>query len=166
MHQGEISFKPHTEPTWEVFRVALKHMFTPPHHIRQCYDKLASMSQTGSVAQYTDAFIDLMLELPASVKEAQAEFFISRYISGLKYSIQKEVRLREQKDIETVQGQAIQVEESLRKAQDSFPMSLKGRAKTSTPPGNLKLIEMKKPSGNLAEKGRGLTNAVAHRRDG
>lgn len=47
MHQGEISFKPHTEPTWEVFRVALKHMFTPPHHIRQCYDKLASMSQTG-----------------------------------------------------------------------------------------------------------------------
>lgn len=118
---SEVSIRTAVQPTWELLRNELKAMFAPPDHEQRCFAALQEIRQRGSVSEYTDRFIDTILEFPAELKATQASLFLSNYIRGLKYYIQKEVRLRSPATFEVAQQYAYTVEEASRSMESSPP---------------------------------------------
>ncbi|KAK8559995.1 hypothetical protein V6N12_012804 [Hibiscus sabdariffa] len=74
--------------TWDIFRVAILHRFTPSQ-LGNLYEVLLGLQQTGSIAQYREDF-ELLY---APLKDAADEVLIGIFINGLRDEIKAELRL-------------------------------------------------------------------------
>ena len=81
--------------TWEAFQQAFLEQFAPVSNVRHARDRLASLCQTKSVAQYTTEFRMLTLQIPTIGDDEQ----LDRYIRGLKQAVRREVEMREPADL-------------------------------------------------------------------
>lgn len=77
--------------TWAAFQTAFIEQFAPVSNVRQARDRLRSLVQTKSVAEYTTLFRSLILQIP----NASADEQLDRYVAGLKPIVRREVDLRE-----------------------------------------------------------------------
>ena len=74
--------------TWSMFATALRRQFKPTDTVLLARDSLLQLRQTGSVRQYTAQFTAVILSLP----DPQEDDLIHRYVAGLKFDTQRELR--------------------------------------------------------------------------
>jgi len=85
-----------TPKTWQAWRVALTSKFEPINAERNARDKLAVLRQVGSVGTYATTLQNLLLKTPTMHADDRKH----RFIQGLKTHIQKELSIREPKDLD------------------------------------------------------------------
>ena len=89
--------------TWATFKKEILSYFTPTNSVKQARDQLAALRQRTSVRAYATEFKRLLLEI-GNVSEDEK---LDRFVRGLKFSIRKEVELREPTSL----SQAISISE-------------------------------------------------------
>ena len=76
---------------WSRFKEAITDYFTPVNSKKQARDRLAALRQTSSVRTYATEFRKVILEI-GNISEDEK---LDRFVRGLKFSVRKEVELRE-----------------------------------------------------------------------
>ncbi|KAK9037178.1 hypothetical protein V6N11_022099 [Hibiscus sabdariffa] len=92
--------------TWDVFRVAILHRFTPSQQ-GNLYEVLLGLQQTRSIAQYREDF-EL---LSATLKDAVDEVLIGIFINGLREEIKAELHLSKLGSLAQIMDQSQRIEE-------------------------------------------------------
>ncbi|KAG2190788.1 hypothetical protein INT47_000170 [Mucor saturninus] len=82
-----MELKDNHPTTWESFKLALSGEFRPVYSLQTARDRLARLYQTGSVAEYIDAFQDIQLELPGM----NGEEALDKFVRGLHPSVRGNV---------------------------------------------------------------------------
>ncbi|EIE90569.1 hypothetical protein RO3G_15280 [Rhizopus delemar RA 99-880] len=82
--------------TWEKFKVDLEYSFKPSYSEHAARDRLASIKQNRSVAEYVDEFQDVLLDLPR-VSDDEA---LDRFVRGLKDDARIHVLTKEPRSLE------------------------------------------------------------------
>ena len=86
--------------------------FRSPRKVQQWQDELETMKQTGTVEEYTNKFVELMMKIDPK-KEYPDEYRIRIYKKGVKPEIRKWVNLNaEQNDLDDIFETAKSVEEA------------------------------------------------------
>ena len=99
-----------SQTSWEQLSKDLRKVFMPPNHQDRCLNRWHAISQGhGTVHQYNEEFHSLFLELP-SLYEIDPFMICDKYIRGLNKDIQREVRMRQPKDLDSAQQMADQCE--------------------------------------------------------
>lgn len=93
--------------SWERFKARVKSYFSPEDAVRANRDRLHTLSQTKSVADYTYAFNKLIANIPA----ISSDELIHAYVRGLKPAVRIEVELRAPETVELAQRIATRVDE-------------------------------------------------------
>ena len=88
---------------WESFKLSITSYFRPANSKKQARDQLAALKQRTSVRAYATEFKRLLLEIGNVSKDES----LDRFVRGLKFSVRKEVELREPVDL----SQAISISE-------------------------------------------------------
>lgn len=102
-----------TDPTisvltsWERFKARVTAYFSPEGAVRANRDRLHSLTQTKSVADYTYAFNKLIAIIPG----IGSDELIHAYVKGLKPAVRIEVELRAPPTVEIAQRIATRVDE-------------------------------------------------------
>lgn len=106
---------PAAPSTWASFCAALIQRFRPINDERVARDKLLSLRQTGSVAQFATAFQTLLLKVP-DISDAER---LHRFIAGLKPTIKTQLLISNPKTLE----EALEMAERI----DHITYSVSGR---------------------------------------
>ena len=93
--------------SWERFQARVMQYFSPEDAVRSNRDRLHSLTQTKSVADYTYAFNKLIAIIPGIA----ADELIHAYVRGLKPAVRIEVELRAPTTVEVAQRIATRVDE-------------------------------------------------------
>lgn len=102
--------------TWAMFSMALTSRFQPINATRVARDKLLTLSQTGSVAEYAARFQQLLLK----VQDLSAEECKHRFVHGLKPSVRRELLFREPTTLADAISTAERVDSVLYQTTSSF----------------------------------------------
>jgi Retrotransposon gag protein len=82
---------PSSAITWDVFTAGLRAQFRPINAAKLARDRLATIRQVTSVADYVARFQNIMLDLPNMDEEDR----IDRFLRGLKSHVQESVALQQ-----------------------------------------------------------------------
>ncbi|KAG1440621.1 hypothetical protein G6F55_013446 [Rhizopus delemar] len=93
---NQLSQKNEESTTWEKFKVDLEYSFKPSYSEHAARDRLASIKQNRSVAEYVDEFQDVLLDLPR-VSDDEA---LDRFVRGLKDDARIHVLTKEPRSLE------------------------------------------------------------------
>ena len=80
---------------WTKFKAAIQTYFRPVNAKKQARDKIAELKQRASVKSYANEFRTLLLEIPDMSEDEK----LDRFVRGLRFSIRKEVELRDPKSL-------------------------------------------------------------------
>lgn len=108
-----------TQPgvTYQAFTQALVTAFAAPNAQQKAREKMDSLRQNGSVAQYTSRFRELLLEIP-SMQPAEA---LHRFVTGLKPTVKQHVLIAKPATVDDAIALADRVDQAAFDTRAPFP---------------------------------------------
>lgn len=105
--------------TWEALKTKLKERFEPVNKVKSARDKLAVWKQVGSVTQFNESFLKIIIDIP----NISTDEVIDRYRRGLKAYISTELCTRTYESLTQVMADSLSVESAKKSFKKFQPYS-------------------------------------------